>query len=265
MKMKLLALIALLAPGLSSAALTHRWTLNETSLAGDGSGILETVSNTTVGQLFGSVTGVVGNPGVYAGDLAFLFGGNAANNGGNAVSTKFNNVLPTTGDFSVFVTAIFAADYQGGARMLLSNNNSQVGRVDFGVNGNATIPNQLTFFLGGASNLSLSFADSTVDPILFDGAYHEVGITRSSNSFQLYVDGVAVGSAGTSSVAISTTTDYRLGRRNAFTGFFNNSISEVQVFNEVRSSGLAVVPEPSTALLGLSALGLSLLARRRTS
>lgn len=264
MKLKLAALIALLAPGLASAALTHRWTLNETSLAGDGSGVLEAVSNTTVGQLFGTATGVVGNPGVYVGDLSYLFTGNAANNNGNAISTRSNSVLPTTGNFSVFATAVFAPNYQGGARMLFSNNNSQAGRVDFGVNGTITVPNQLTFFLGGASSMSLSFADSTVDPILFDGEFHEVGITRSGTTFQLYVDGVAVGSAGTSSVAVSTGTDYRIGRRNAFSGFYNNFISEVQVFNDVRSSGLAVIPEPSTALLGLSAVGLSLLVRRRT-
>lgn len=265
MKPRLLALIALLAPGLTSAALTHRWTLNETSLAGDGTGVLETVSNTTVGQLFGTATGVVGNPGVYAGDLAYLFSGNAANNNGNAISTKLNNVLPTTGDFSVFVTAAFAENYQGGARMLFSNNNAQAGRVDFGVTGTVTIPNQLTFFLGGASSISMAFADSTSAPILFDGEFHEVGITRSGSTFQLYVDGVAVGSAGTSSVAISTNTDYRIGRRNGFSGFFNNAISDVQVFNDLRTSGLPVVPEPSAAVLGLSAIGFSLLVRRRTS
>jgi hypothetical protein len=65
-------------------------------------------------------------------------------------------------------------------------------------------------------------------------------------------------------VAISTNTEYRIGRRNAFSGFFNNAISEVQVFNEVRSSGLAVIPEPSTAVLGMGGIGLALLARRRT-
>jgi hypothetical protein len=264
MKPKLLALIALLAPGLASAVITHRWTLNETSLAADGTGVLESVSNTTVGQLFGTATGVVGNPGVYPGDLSYLFSGNAANNGGNAVATKFNNVLPTTGDFSVFVTAVFATNYQGGGRMLLSNNNSQAGRVDFGIAGTTTIPNQLTFFLGGASAMTIAFTDSAADPVLFDGGFHEVGVTRAGSSFQLHVDGVAVGSAGTSSVAISTNTEYRIGRRNAFSGFFNNAISEVQVFNEVRSSGLAVIPEPSTAVLGMGGIGLALLARRRT-
>lgn len=265
MMLKLVVTLAILAPGLASAALTHRWTLNETSLAGDGTGVLETVSNTTVGQLFGTVTGVVGNPGVYAGDLSYLFTGNAANNGGNAVSTKSNTVLPTTGNFSVFVTALFAINYQDGGRMLFSNNNSQSGRVDFGVTGTATIPNQLTFFLGGASSMSIGFTDSTTDPILFDGGFHEVGITRSGSSFQLRVDGVAVGTAGASSLAISTGTDYRLGRRTAFSGFYNNRISEVQVFNDVRSSGLAVIPEPSVAMLGLAAIGMSLLVRRRTS
>ena len=264
MQPRLIALITLLSPGLASAAITHRWTLNETSLAGDGSGILESVSNTTVAQLFGTVAGVVGNPGVSSGDLSYLFSGNAANNGGNAVSTKFNNVLPTTGDFSIFVTAVFATNYQGGGRMLFSNNNSQAGRVDFGVNGTSTIPNQLTFFLGGASSMSMAFTDSATDPILFDGGFHEVGITRSGSTFQLRVDGVAVGAAGTSSLAISTNTDFRIGRRNAFSGFFNNAISEVQVFNEVRSAGLAVIPEPSTGVLGIGTPGLALFARRRT-
>jgi hypothetical protein len=264
MKPQLIALISLLSPGLGSAAITHRWTLNETSLAGDGSGILESVSNTTTGQLFGTATGVVGNPGVSSGDLSFLFSGNVANNSGNAISTKFNNVLPTTGDFSVFVTAVFATNYQGGGRMLFSNNNSQAGRVDFGVGGTSTIPNQLTFFLGGASSLSMSFTDSTASPVLFDGGFHEVGVTRSGSTFQLRVDGVAVGSAGTSSLAISTTTDFRIGRRNAFSGFFNNAISEVQVFNDARSSGLAVIPEPSTTVLALGSIGLAMLVRRRT-
>jgi MYXO-CTERM domain-containing protein len=39
----------------------------------------------------------------------------------------------------------------------------------------------------------------------------------------------------------------------------------VQVFNDARASGLAVVPEPSSALLALSSLGLACLVRRRTS
>jgi hypothetical protein len=261
MKLKALCLLAALAPGFASAALTHRWTLNETSLnpTNPPTGILESVSGTTTGALFGVNSGVLGNPGVYAGDLSYLFDGV-----GNAVSTGFSNVLPTTGDFSVFVTAVFAADYQAGGRMLFSNNASQSGRVDFGVNGTATIPNQLTFFLGGATSLSLAFTDSTTAPILFDGGFHEVGITRSSNTFQLHVDGVAVGSSGTSAVAVSTGTDFRIGRRNSFSGFFNNRISEVQVFNDARDSGFAVVPEPSTALLGLSSLGLACLVRRRT-
>jgi hypothetical protein len=256
----LLASLAPLLSGIASGALTHRWALNETSLNPDATGVLESVSSTTVGQVFGTVTGVVGNPGVNAGDLAYKFDGV-----GNAVSTKFNNVLPTVADFSVFVTAVFASNYQGGGRMLFSNNNSQAGRIDFGVNGSASVPNQLTFFLGGTANLSLAFTDSVVSPVLFDGDFHEVGIQRSGTSFQLYVDGNAVGSPGTSSVAISTNTDYRIGRRFAFSGFYNNLISEVQVFNEARTTGVAIIPEPSAILLGVSACGLTFLRRRRVS
>lgn len=222
----------------ASADLTRRWALNEYTLAG---GILESVSGSTAGQLFGDATGVILNPGANAADRAFLFKGTVANNGGNAVSTELSNLLPATGNFSVFVTAKFATNYQGGARVLVSNNNSQAGRIDFGVNGTAGTPNQLTFFYGGTTNLSLAFTDSVATPVLFDGGWHEVGITRSGNTYQLYVDGVARGSSGTNALAISTTTVYRIGRRNAFSGFYNNAISEVQVFNDARTTGLPVL------------------------
>ena len=217
----------------ASAALTRRWALNEYTLAG---GILESVSGSTAGQLFGDSSGVILKPGANAADRSFLFNGT-----NNAVSTELSNLLPATGSFSVFVTAKFATNYQGGGRLLFSNNNAQGGRIDFGVNGTAGTPNQLTFFYGGTTNLSLAFTDSVATPILFDGGWHEVGIVRSGNSYQLYVDGVARGSAGTSSLAISTNTVYRIGRRHAFSGFYNNSISEVQVFDEVRTAGLPIL------------------------
>lgn len=222
----------------ASAGMTRRWALNEYTLDG---GILESVSGSTAGALFGDATGVIGNPGATAADRAYLFKGNTANNAGNAVSTEITNVLPATGSFSVFVTAKFATNYQGGGRLLFSNNNSQGGRIDFAIDGNATTPNRLTFFYGGTTSMSISFNDSVATPILFDGGWHEVGIARSGTSYQLYVDGVARGTAGTSSLAISTTTVYRIGRRTAFSGFFNNAISEVQVFDEARTAGLPLL------------------------
>jgi hypothetical protein len=245
----------------AQAALTHRWALNETVLTDSvpPSGILESVSGSTTAALFGTTTGVVGNPGINSGDLSYQFNGN-----GNGVSTALTNVLPASGDFSVFVTARFAPNYQAGARVLFSNNNTQAGRIDFGVDGNATVPNRLTFFLGGSpANLGISFTDSTTDPVLFDGGWHEVGIARSGTLFQLYVDGVAVGASGTSSLAISTGTNYLIGRRTAFSGFWNDRITEVQVFNDARSTGVAIIPEPSSLLLGLAGMGLALASRRR--
>ncbi|MCU0780738.1 MAG: hypothetical protein MUF04_06510, partial [Akkermansiaceae bacterium] len=225
----------------ASAGLTHRWSLNETGGVTSAGGIFEAVSGTSTAALFGDTAGVVGNPGAVAGDLAYLFKGTTANNGGNAVAIPLNNVLPATGSFSVFVTAKFATNYQGGARMLFSNNNNQAGRIDFAINGSAASPNNLTFFYGGTTNLSIAFTDSVASPVLFDGGWHEVGITRSGSTFQLYVDGVARGAPGTSSLAISTNTAYRIGRRNAFSGFFNNLITEVQVFDEARGTGLPIV------------------------
>ena len=225
----------------ASAALTHRWPLNENGGVTSSGGIFEAVSGSSIAGLFGDTAGVIGNPGVTAADRAYLFKGNAANNSGNAVAIPLNNVLPATGSFSVFVTARFAANYQGGGRMLFSNNNGQGGRIDFAINGTAASPNNLTFFYGGTTNLTLSFTDSVATPVLFDGGWHEVGVTRSGNTFQLYVDGVARGTPGTSGLAISTNTAYRIGRRNGFTGFFNNAISEVQVFDEARSTGVPIL------------------------
>lgn len=225
----------------ATADLTYRWALNETSLDG---GILESVSGSTTAVLLGDATGVVANPGSVSRDLAYLFKGNAANNGGNAVNTVLTDVLPATGDFSVFVTARFASNYQGGARMLFSNNNNNglIGRTDFGINGSAAIPNRLTFFISDSpTNITMVFTDSTATPILFDGGWHQVGITRSGSTFQLYIDGVAVGTSATSSVAINTATLFRIGRRTEFTGFFNNAISEVQVFDDARTQGQPVL------------------------
>lgn len=221
---------------ITQAALTHRWPLNETGGVSNAGGIFEAVSGTSTTALFGDVPGVLANPGAVTGDLAYLFKGAS----GSGVASSSTNVLPATGSFSVFVTAKFSTNYQGGARMLLSNNNSQAGRIDFGIDGTAASPNRLTFFYGGTTNLSLSFADSTSAPVLFDGKWHEVGISRSGNTWQLYVDGVARGNPGTSALAINTTTGYRIGRRNAFSGFFNNAITEVQVFNEARTTGLPI-------------------------
>ena len=160
------------------------------------------------------------------------------------MSTGLLNVLPATGDFSVFVTAVFAANYQGGARMLLSNNNGQAGRIDFGINGDATTPNRLTFFLGGSPNFAIALTDSVDTPVLFDGGWHEVGISRTGTTFQLHVDGAPAGAPGTSSLAPSTNTNFLIGRRTAYSGFFNNRISEVQVFDEARTSGVALAPAP---------------------
>jgi hypothetical protein len=167
--MKSKALILMLATtcgGFShaTAELIRRWALNEANL---DSGILESVSTSTSAALFGTATGVVANPGVVASDFSYLF--NGTNNG---VSTGLNNVLPATGDFSVFVTAFFPANFQDGGRLLFSNNSAQAGRIDFGVDGNVTTPNRLTFFLGGSpANLSISFTDSTVTPVLFTGGW----------------------------------------------------------------------------------------------
>lgn len=216
-----------------SAELTRRWALNEANLDG---GILESVSTSTSATLFGTTTGVAGNPGAVANDFSFLFNGS-----GNGVSTTLNSVLPTTGDFSVFVTAFFPADYQGGGRLLFSNNNGQAGRIDFGVDGTVATPNRLTFFIGGTPNMAIAFNDSTVTPVLFTGGWHEVGVTRTGTTFQLHVDGVAVGSPGTSSTAISTGTNFLIGRRAGFSGFWNNRISEVQVFNDARTQGVPIL------------------------
>jgi len=263
MKTKNLAfLVAVTCCGAShvTAALTHRWALNETILTDTTppGGILESVSGSTSAALFGTTTGVLSNSGVFAGDLSYHFNGS-----GNGVSTTLTNLLPTFADFSVFVTARFATNYQGGARLLLSNNNGQVGRIDFGINGTSTVPNQLTFFIGGSPNMAMSFTDSTSDPILFDGGWHEVGISRSGTTFQLYVDGAAVGSSGTSSLEISTGTNYLIGRRVGFSGFWNDRISEVQVFDEARTAGVAIIPEPSSILIGAIGLGCCLVRRRR--
>ena len=238
-RLLLIPVLALCVVFPASADLTRRWALNEPTL---DFGIVESVSGSNSAVLFGTTTGVVGNPGVDANDLAYLFNGV-----GNGVSTGLTNVLPASGPFGVFVTARFPTNYTGGARMLLSNNNAQAGRIDFGIDGAAATPNKLTFFLGGSPNLSLAFTDSTSTPVLFDGNFHEVGITRTGTTYQLYVDGVAKGTSSTSSTTISSNVNYLIGRRTAYSGFFNNLITEVQVFNDFRTTGVPLLPADSDA------------------
>ncbi len=251
---------ALFALTSADAALTHHYKLDETSgtTAVDSAGSL----NATIG------TGVtINQPG--RDGTAFQFPA-VAGNGTSRVTIPVG-APPATVAFTM--TTFFnlsAAIANGGQAHLISANDGAAGRWNLGLfDSDLTIgvSAQLIWFhnggLGQVDYGNTFNANSSV------GDWVHVGITRDSAGLTtLYVNGTGV-AVGTNSTLIKNVAIGLGERPNAAQFQLNGRMDDVRFYDEALSSTqmaeLAAIPEPSVALLGISALGLSLLVRRRAN
>jgi hypothetical protein len=221
----------LLIASFSQAALIHQWKLDETALTWNGStwgNIIDSVSGNPTGLLWGYAvadtvnTTVINQPGVplYAGDLAYNF---TEPTGISAAFLNNNTAVPTTGDFTALVwmktTNLHTAEGH-----LFSNNNAQAGRANLTVLNGA-----LRWFQNGG----VSLADATAEKgAIFDGNWHEVGISRKGSLFALLRDGQVVASASAAgAAAFSINTSWMIARMRSYGGDFDGSVADVKVYN----------------------------------
>ncbi len=258
-----------------SAAITHHWALDETTLPTVVSGAWGVVADTgttpaTDGRMFGyAVTsplpaGVVGNAGPTGFGTSYNFIELAGSNAVAGVFTNSNNAIPTVGDFSLFLQ-VATTDQQAAQGHLFSNNNGQAKRSNLYLSAGS-----LGFFLSGGAfdtdNNGTSNGDAFSVAVnstipgginIFDGAYHQIGLAREGTRFDLTVDGAVIYSATTTTTGAfdDISTSWMIGRARSNNNDFDGSIADVQVHD------VYMVPEPSSlSLLGLSVM---LLARRR--
>lgn len=262
--------IATLCPATLSAALIHQWALDETTLPDNISGapgtVVDSTGNSTAGRLFGyapgaDLTGVIGVAGPPGLGTAYNF---TEATGISGVFTNSKTAIPATLDFSLFVSVSVSAPQVGQGALFSNNNNTNPNRSTLGLAGS-----QIFFFVnGGAFDTtgdSLSNGDAfffTADGTgvggvnLFDGGFHQVGVSRQSSRFDLSIDGLVVASGTTTTTGnIDQSVEWMIGRTRAFGSDLDAVVADVKVFDTY------AVPEPSSfALLGLGGL---LLARRR--
>lgn len=242
----------------SEAAITAQWTFDEelsdltNNNNGTWNGVVE-ATGTYTSQIWSSngstadPTGLVANAGYYDFD--------ASTNPHYAVNTGTTSLLPQTGDFTVSAT-VRIDGVPAGNEYILSNNNSQQGRFDFGFLGG-----DLFVFINGDLNAQANvFLDADVSGLVFDNEWHTVGISRDSTSGEIHllVDGNSVGST-VGSAQISTSQLFTIGRqRGSLSNNYLGDMANLQVEN-------VAVPEPGTVglLAGLSALLAAVMIRRR--
>jgi hypothetical protein len=250
-KMAVVLLGVLVITGISHAALIHQWALDETSLTWNGTvwvDVIDSVPGNPTGQLWGYTstspvnTTVINQPGVplYTGDTAYNF---TESTGISAAFLNNMSPIPTTGDFTVKVW-MNTTNLHTAQGHLFSNNNNQAGRANL-------------YLLNGAlawfQNGGVSLVDATADKgSIFDGNWHEVGIARQGDRFDLLRDGLVV-ATGNSTTAFTTTQSWMIGRMRASNGDYEGSIADVKVYD-------TYIPEPATLLL----LGLGAMLVRKT-
>ncbi len=212
------------------AALIHHWKLDESELTWNGSvwvGVIDSVGGNPTGELWGysaadpvntTVFNQVGPHG--SSDMAYNF---IEPSGISGVNTNNKTAVPETGDFTILVQ-MKTVNLQSAQGHLFSNNNGQSNRCNLYVHNGA-----LMWFHNGG--VSLQESDSPI----FDGLWHEVGISRQGDHFYLLRDGFVVDSqtTGSSNVPISQAQNWCIGRQRSFAGDYDGLIGDVKIYNQV--------------------------------
>ena len=239
----------LLVGGFAEAALIHQWKLDETTLTYDGStwaGVIDSAAGTPTGNLWGYGgtdpvnTNVINQPGAHGfPDGAYNF---IEPTGISTVTTNNMTAVPATGDFTVLVT-MKTTNLHTAQGHLFSNNNGQAGRANLHL-----LNGSLMWFHNGGASIT-----ETASPI-FDGQWHEVGISRQGSNFYLLRDGFVVGT-GTGAGAFSTNTWWMIGRQRSFAGDFDGQISDVRIYDQVYTNVIrtrAFGPTPAAGTVGVA-------------
>lgn len=250
------SLLMLAGTGESEAVLLGHWQFNEqlADLTNNGNGTWNGVAESTgthTSQIWSSdasnvlPTGLVGNGGYYN------FG--AATGPTFGINTGTTSLLPATGDFTVLAT-VRRNGVPTGTQNLLSNNNGQSGRLDFGF-----IDGNLYVFINGQLNSQTNvLLQADVSEMVFDNQFHTVGFNRNGTSgeINLLVNGTSVAS-GIGLAQISTAQLYTIARRRGSPiTSYSGEMADFQVHDAV------VIPEPKTVAL-VTGLGALLIVARR--
>ena len=250
----------------ASAAVTHRYALDETSLTltgGTAGPVIDSGTTPANGTLFyapntaGTTdnqdrinTLLVGQTAPAGFGTSYDFSIEPLNSAGLAGVNTVSTLLPTTGNFTL--SALFSTTQDqavGGQGMLVSNNNGQGGRNNLGIIGDTAGNDVAFYFLAGLPTLQGT-------TVVNDGAFHTATVARVGDTFTLSVDGTVEATQTLAGLTVGgDATTYIIGRNRGNSGDFDGLIADVTVTD-------GVVPEPtSLALLGLG--GLALLRRRR--
>lgn len=256
---RIFPILTLLAScSLSRAALVAHWNFDENT----GTDAANAANATFNGTLAGGATWVPGPLG---------FGSALAFDGvDDQVNTSYSAIA---GGAARTVTAWIRYPNQPGASpnefdaILSYGNNTTSNRWTFRVSDSLAI---------GSYRLRLEVAGGGVngDTLINDDLWHHVAVVQSGNtlgSVSLYLDGVPQVlsyNGGGAALAINTvvgTNTVRLGASNHAANYnITGSLDDVRMYDEALTQAqiqAIMVPEPSTALLGVAALGF--LARRR--
>ena len=249
-------LVVTVAVNNGQATLIHHWALDEMNLTDLNNstygGIVDSTGNSTDAVLFGyaagkdlaalGVVGVAGPPGF---GTAYNFTEVPGESAGiSGVFTNSFDALPATGDFTLQI--VMNTTSMVNNSNIFSNNNGQTNRAGFQTDASG----KLFWFLNGGVNINGS-------TVVADGEWHTVGIAREGTRFDVFADGVIVGT-GTSAAPISTAQSWMIGRQRSSAGGFDGIVADVKIFDAY------VIPEPSSmALGGLVAIACMVVKRPR--
>ncbi len=211
--------------GESQASLIAHWRLNETSSAdpiveefGSTDGDNGSINDPKLGQTYTATT--VNQPSVIGIGGSYFFD----NSKQNVVGTNLTGVIPAASDFSQFMW-IRTSDATTPSHYLFNNYElTEAGRTGLNVNGG-----NLSYFADGTT---INMTGGSVA----DGKWHHVGVTRTGNTFRLWLDGT-VTATQTASANIGTSREWIIGRRQedelrSYTGY----VDDVRVYGNALSS-----------------------------
>lgn len=244
-----------------TTGLVGHWALDEAT-AGP---VINTGSSATSGDN-GQATGASGGTAATINQPGAVGKAYQFDSTGDIVGTNLTNIVPSTGEMSIFAWIKWDTNVAVGAngRYIFDNYiASQAGRTIFQIDATGTIGFGIdSTTVHGTSNVA-------------DGDWHLVGVTRNSTGgVKLLVDGIIELSGANITTAIDTTHEWVIGRRVADTArSFQGLIDDVRVYNRVISTATDVqelyllspfaIPEPASMMTFIIGAGAMMLRRRK--